>query len=243
MHRRIPLMVLVLLLVAAVGLHLWSRQPVPDDPTEETAPAPQATASAPEPPVQPGATLHARRESGADVAHPQETRGEAKLPRVVEAAAILPGYPKSRVPHRVLKAWGRDETGLPKGAIGFLIVVDPSITNAKLTELAKDVLAANQDAERMSVRIYDSEEALSPELHQAHDPVIAKHTIGRIWVNPTGSRFDPRTRIQVRGEDVPLKDTVSGPAPAEKPGSRIRSSLGRWSGRSGAAGIIASLRI
>ena len=181
MHRRIPLLVLALLLVAAVGLHLWNRQPVPDDPTEETASAPQATTRAPEPLVRPGA-----------------------LPPVVEGAPVPPGYPKSRVPHRVVKAWGRDEKGRPKGTIGFLIVVDPSITNAKLTELAKDVLAANKDAERMSVRIYDSEEALSPELHQAHDPVIAEHTIGRIWVNPTGSPFDPWRRIQVRGEDVPL---------------------------------------
>ena len=219
MHLRILLLVLALLLVAAVGLHLWSRRPVPDDPTEKTASAPQATTSAPEPIVHPGATPHARRESGADAAHPEETREEAKLPPVVEGTPVPPGYPKSRVPHRVVKAWGRDEKGHPKGAIGFLIVVDPSITNAKLTDLAKDVLAANQDAERMSVRIYDSEEALSPELHQAHDPVIAEHTIGRIWVNPTGSPFDPRTRFQIRGEDVPLKDAISGPPPAEKPGS------------------------
>jgi len=210
MHRRILLLVLALLLVAAVGLHLWSRQPVPDDPTEETASAPLAAR---------GAMPYARRESGADAAHPEETREEAKLPPVVEGAPVPPGYPKSRVPHRVVKAWGRDEKGHPKGAIGFLIVVDPSITNAKLTDLAKDVLAANQDAERMSVRIYDSEEALSPELHQAHDPVIAEHTIGRIWVNPTDSPFDPRKRIQIRGEDVPLKDAIFRPPPAEKPGS------------------------
>jgi hypothetical protein len=215
MHRRIPLLVLALLLVAAIGLHLWSRRPVRDHPTEKTASALQATTRAPESLVRPGALPRARRESGADAAHPQETRGEANLPPVVEGAPVPPGYPKSRVPHRVVKAWGRDEEGRPKGAIGFLIVVDPSITNAKLTDLAKDVLAANQDAERMSVRIYDSEEALSPELHQAHDPVIAEHTIGKLWVNPTGSRFNPRRRFQIRGEDVPLNDAVSGPPPAE----------------------------
>jgi hypothetical protein len=83
---------------------------------------------------------------------------------------------------------------------------------------SKDVLAANKDAERMSVRIYDSDEALSPELHQAHDPVIAEHTIGRIWVNPTGSPFDP-WRNQVRGRTSHCKDAISEPPPTEKPGS------------------------
>jgi hypothetical protein len=210
MHRRIPLLVLALLILGALGLYLANRKLAPELPTDETASSPQATTSAPEPPVQPGVTPHARRESGTDAAH---------LPPVVESAPVPPGYPKSRVPHRVLEAWGRDEQGHPKGPTGFLIVVDPSITNAELTELAKDVLAANQDVESMSVRIYDSEEALSPALVAAQDPKIAEHTIGRIWVNPTSSRFDPRTRIQIRGEDLPLNDAISGPPPAEKPGS------------------------
>jgi hypothetical protein len=126
MNRRIPFLVLALLLLGALGLYLVNRKPAaPELPAEETASAPQAPTGAPEPPVQPGAAPDVRRDSGADVARPQETQEGAKLAPVAEGTPVPPGYPKSRVPHRVLRAWGATNRGSPRGVIGFLIVVDP----------------------------------------------------------------------------------------------------------------------
>lgn len=204
MKNPIALLVLALLLTGALALYLVNRKSAPAPLPEETLAPPEAAPGAQVPPVRAGSATPlpegAAKEEEADL---QE--GPAPPTASAEGSAPLPpGYPRSQIPHRVARAWGRHGDGSPKRVIGMSIVVDPATSDSELTTLAEDVLVANCDAPRMSVRIYDSEEAMDPEKHAAHDPMIAEHTIGQIWVNPKESRFVPKVRVKIRGKDVLL---------------------------------------
>lgn len=201
MKNPIALLILALLLAGALAIYLLNREPAPL-PKETLAPRESAPGTQ-EPPVRAGSATPPLPEGAAEEdADLQEA--PASPAASAEGAPLPPGYPRSQIHHRVARAWGRHDDGSPKRVIGMLIVVDPATSDLELTTLAKDVLVANCDAPMMSVRIYDSEEAMDPEKHAAHDPMIAEHTIGQIWVNPKESRFAPKVRVKIRGKDVLL---------------------------------------
>ncbi|MHC4447218.1 MAG: hypothetical protein ACYSXF_05490 [Planctomycetota bacterium] len=202
MKNPVALLVLALLLAGSLAIYLLNRESAaPEPPSEETRAAPEAVSGAPEPPVRAGSAVPPP-EGAAEEGEAELQAAPAPPAASAEDAPLPPGYPRSQVPHRVAKAWGRHDDGSPKRAIGMLIVVDPATSDLELTTLAEDVLAANCDAPRMSVRIYDSEEAMDPEKHATHDPMIAEHTIGQIWVNPNETRYAPKVRVKIRGKDV-----------------------------------------
>lgn len=200
---------LLLLFATLLALFVWFLRPAPEppptskDPSQQAEPA-EPPAEAPEGRGRPagaqggpgeGETIDAA--SGDDISAPGSGASARRL---------------SEVPHRVHLAWGRDEQGRSRGAIGYSIVVDPSISNAELARLTKDVIAANEDAEILSVRIYDDEEATSLERHMAHDSFIQDHTVGIVWVN---KKMDLR-KARVRGELVDLPPAPE-PGQAESP--------------------------
>lgn len=211
----VPLLV-VLLLAGALAIYVLNRAPAPAPPAEETAATPGMPPAPPETEI-PAASRAPAPAAAADA----EEAGQEEAPAVdrVESAPLPPGYPRSRVPHRVASAWGRHDDGGPKGVVGMTIVVDPATSDAQLTALAEDVLAANCDAPMMSVRIYDSEDALDARAHKNHDPMIAEHTIAQIWVNPTDNRYRPKVRVKVRGQDVLLGADAMPAGDACNPGS------------------------
>ncbi len=201
MKNPVTLLVLALLVAAALAIYLLNRAPATTAPVpDETGEVPAVAPSPPKAPVPAGSSAPVVPEVGVEEGEPDVP--EAPPDARAESAPLPRGYPRTQISHRVAKAWGRNDDGSLKGIVGMTIVVDPSISKSELTELAEDVLKANCDAPRMSVRIYDSEEALDPEAHANHDPMLAEHTIGQIWVNPTESRYTPKVRVKVRGEDV-----------------------------------------
>jgi len=219
MKTPIALLILALLLAGALAIYLLNRKPAPEPPSEETLAAPEAAPGTPEPPVRAGSATPLP-EGTAEEEEADLQEAPAPPAASAEGSAPLPaGYPRSLVPHRVARAWGRHNDGSPKRVIGMSIVVDPSTSDSELTVLAEDVLVANCDAPMMSVRIYDSEEAMDPEKHAAHDPMIAEHTIGQIWVNPKENRYAPKVRVKIRGKDVLLGKDAIPTGDACNPGS------------------------
>ncbi|MDP3938969.1 MAG: hypothetical protein Q8R92_12665 [Deltaproteobacteria bacterium] len=200
MKNPVTLLILALLIAGALAIFLLNRERTTPPVTDETVEVPEVAPGPPEAPVPAGSAVPVVPEGGVEEGEPDLQ--EAPPDAGAESAPLPRGYPRSQVPHRVAKVWGRNDDGSAKRVVGMTIVVDPSASAAELSELADDVLKANCDAPRMSVRIYDSEEALDPEAHKNHDPLIAEHTIGQIWVNPTESRHAPKVRVKVRGKDV-----------------------------------------
>lgn len=201
---------LLLLFATLLALFVWFLRSAPEPPPTSKDPSQQAEpAEVPaEAPQGRGRAAGARGGSGEG-----ETVDAASGDDISEPGSGAFAQPLSEVPHRIHRAWGRDEQGRSKGAIGYSIIVDPSISNAELARLTKDVIAANEDAEIMNVLIYDDEEATSLERHMAHDSFIRDHTVGVVWVN---KRMDLR-KARVRGElvDLPPAPEPGQPTPGQ----------------------------
>lgn len=222
MMKRAIVLFLALLVALGIGYFLGGRHRAPEAPppmAASQAPAPATPAEVPAPAPASRAAVPPAPGPAAPAAAPAAPAPEAPALAATADAADLPaGYPRTEVPHRVEKAWGRGPDGRAPAAVGLSIVVDPSITNAELEDLSRDVLTANEDARMMHVRIYDSAEAMSPAAHAAHDPAIAEHTVGEIWVNPKPSRFMPKRRIKIRGENIDPERLGFDSGTAEQPG-------------------------
>ena len=73
--------------------------------------------------------------------------------------------PMSALPHRVIRAWGASDDRSHLGLVGAYLIVEPGISDEQLVELCRDIQAYHRDANALSVRILDSEEAATYDRH------------------------------------------------------------------------------
>jgi hypothetical protein len=106
--------------------------------------------------------------------------------------------PMSAVPHEVVRGWGARRGGRIPGLVGAYVVVDPSRSDQELERLARDIRDFHYDAEALSVRILDSEEAAVYDRHGDGGALAAEHLVGRVNVN---ERLGVN-RIEIRGRVI-----------------------------------------
>jgi hypothetical protein len=81
----------------------------------------------------------------------------------------------SRVPHQVSAAWG---TPLGSGgARGLTLVVAPGLPTAQLEQLLRDAVSHHEDADVLTVKIYDSEEATRYDRHSDGGEFAERHLV------------------------------------------------------------------
>jgi hypothetical protein len=106
--------------------------------------------------------------------------------------------PMSRVPHQVVRGWGASEDRQQAGRVGAYVVVDPSISDQELIQLARDIRDYHGGANAISVRILDSEEAATYDYHEDGGERRDQHLVGRVQ-RDTALGVDV---IQVRGDAI-----------------------------------------
>jgi len=195
MNRGIAIGIIVVALAAGVAL-FWRRQTVPPAPAPPTA-AERAPEARPVTVPSPGRAVSDQRA-------PVEEDGNAVEPPR-EAVAPVTAAPLSAVPHRVLKAWGGKAKTQGRGSFGLTVIVDPSITDAELKSLSRDILSKYGDAQILSARIFDAEAAARYDIDSDGGALYNKHLVGHILVN---ENFGKR-KVRIRGEWVD-PDIVAG---------------------------------
>ena len=103
--------------------------------------------------------------------------------------------PMSPVPHAVVRGWGARGGGRVPGIVGVYVVVDPSISNESLEELARDIRDYHYDAAALSIRIFDSEHAATYDRHSDGGALAADHLVATVNRN---DRFGT-ARTEIRG--------------------------------------------
>ena len=107
--------------------------------------------------------------------------------------------PMSDVPHHVVRGWGARGSGKLPGVVGAYVIVDPAITDDTLERLARDIRIYHLDADAVSVRILDSEQAAIYDRHSDGGELAAAHLVGSLSRNSSlgidrieirGTRFD-----------------------------------------------------
>ena len=106
--------------------------------------------------------------------------------------------PLSTVPHRVLKGWGAGSDAKVPGVVGVYVIVDPRISTRDLEFLARDIREYHRDADALTVRIVDSEEAATYDRHIDGGALLQRHLVATVHRN---ARLGV-DEIQVRGVSV-----------------------------------------
>jgi hypothetical protein len=192
------------LAVGAVALWLWPRAPVPAPappgaaPEPAAVPAPSArgvTGPALAPPAP--AAAAAAPSPAAAAGHLHETEAEAAA-EPDDDLLLYEREPMSGIPHRVVRGWGASEDRVQAGRVGAYVVVDPSISDEELIQLARDIRDYHRGANAVAVRILDSEEAATYDYHEDGGVRRDQHLVGRVQ-RDTALGVDA---IQVRGESI-----------------------------------------
>lgn len=173
MHSRLlPIWTLAIALaaggIAGVALVLLMR---PEPTPEPTAPgaALAVALEEPEPNPQRLPRIPPRDLLPAEAAsHPEyfdlsegEVEGDApeSLPARIDYARLEKIAAESPIPHRTVGAWDEAPGSASPGARrALVVVVDPTISDADLEALARDLRAQHTDARILNVRIFDSED-------------------------------------------------------------------------------------
>jgi hypothetical protein len=106
--------------------------------------------------------------------------------------------PMSALPHRVIRGWGASDDHSQLGLVGAYVIVEPGISDERLVELCRDIRAYHRDANALSVRILDSEEAATYDRHSDGGAFKNQHQVATVTRDP---KLGVDT-IQVRGELV-----------------------------------------
>jgi hypothetical protein len=172
--------VLAALLAAGAAIALVHRLTRP-------APAPE--------PVRPAEIRPAAGSAGPTGSAPAEGAARRETHAHVEPAAPVPGAPASEpapaspapgaaaapmaslsaVPHRVLRAWGGGSGSA--GPRELQLVVEPGLGTRELEQLLRDAVSRHGEAEVLTIRIYDSEEAASYDRHSDGGALAERHLV------------------------------------------------------------------
>lgn len=117
--------------------------------------------------------------------------------------ALYAEYPMSDVPHRVVRAWGASGGTRSPGHVGAFVVVDPSIDDASLRKLARDIRDYHRNADAVGIRIVDSEEAATYDRHVDGGELLQAHVVGRVQRNDALGTENSEVRGEPLGDDEP----------------------------------------
>ena len=132
---------------------------------------------------------------------PQAPEAHAEVEHAPAATGDLLLYakrPMSAVPHRVIRAWGASDDRSHLGLVGAYVIVEPGISDEQLIELCRDIQEYHRDANALSVRILDSEEAATYDRHIDGGALKNQHQVATV----TRDRTLGVDSIHVRGEVV-----------------------------------------
>ena len=191
--RARPLLQVAAGLLAATALAWWlwphgqellrGANPVSERAASESlpadAPAPTAAIQG-ESPAEPSppAGVAASNDPGETTAeaHPDAEHAPAETADLLQYAR----RPMSAVPHRVVRAWGAGKDPSQLGLVGAYVIVEPGIGDAQLIQLCRDIQRYHGDAKALSVRILDSEEAASYDLHTDGGAFKQQHQVAAV---------------------------------------------------------------
>jgi hypothetical protein len=121
------------------------------------------------------------------------------LPAEVEYRRLEKLVAQSEVPHRTLGAWDEaPDSPVPGSRRAFVMVVEPSLSDAELEALARDLRAQHGDARILNVRIYDSERGARRAGWVDGGALAHEHLVAEVNINQ-GLGLDA---IRVRGRRV-----------------------------------------
>ncbi len=164
---------------AAVGSLTWLARPTPAPDPVPPAALGRAVESSPE--AQP-ATVGGSPQS--ESPHAEATApppGPAPpAPDASPAAGADPPALLSSVRHRVLRSWGAAAGSGPSGPRELHLVVEPSLGTRELEQLLRDAFAQHAEADVLTVRIYDSEAAVTYDRHSDGGALAERHLIASL---------------------------------------------------------------
>ena len=140
-------------------------------------------------------------EEPARAVEPERERESHATAADIAAPSDLERYarePLSEVPHRVLKGWGAGNDAKIPGVVGAYVIVDQSLSRRDLESLARDIRGYHSDADALTVRILDSEDAASYDRHIDGGARLQRHLVATVHRNE-GLGID---EIQIRGKSV-----------------------------------------
>jgi hypothetical protein len=212
-RRLIPVATLVVGLAAGGLLALWLRGEPAVEPVVEPAPGSKLAVPLEEPPANPEGLPKYPPEGMLPPeaeTHPryfQDLEGEApeptpeSLPAEVEYQRLDKLVAESEIPHRTIGAWDEaPESTVPGSRRAFVMVVDPSLSDADLEALARDLRAQHGDARILNVRIFDSEQGARRARWVDGGALAHEHLVAEVNINQAlhldairirGRRVDP----------------------------------------------------
>jgi hypothetical protein len=161
---------LAALLVAGAAIlllhRLVQREPAPD-PAPPPALGRRGEAESATPPAAP---------AGSPLAEPRSHDEAGALPPDPAAEGAAPAaVPLSPVAHRVLSSWG-GASGIP-GPRELQLLVEPGLGTHELERLVRDAIASLEEADVLTIRIYDSEEAVRYDRHSDGGALAERHLV------------------------------------------------------------------
>ena len=205
MRSRLPLLAAAgFFAVIAFAWWRWSREHEPllqASPPSEGLSAGESTAPAAmhrNPPAEPSKPIGVAPMDEV-VSEASEAHGDLEhVPAPTGDLHLYAERPMSPVPHRVIRAWGASDDPSHLGLVGAYVIVEPGLSDAKLIELCRDIRAYHKDANALSVRILDSEEAATYDRHIDGGLFKNQHQVATVTRDP---KFGEDS-IHVRGERV-----------------------------------------
>lgn len=91
--------------------------------------------------------------------------------------------PLSSVPHAVVRGWGARPAADRRGVVGLYVVVDPNLPTSQLEQLARDIRDHHEEAQTLSARIVDSEEAATYDWHIDAREYLHRHLVATVRRN------------------------------------------------------------
>lgn len=108
---------------------------------------------------------------------------------------------RTRVPHRVLAAWGWRKGEPGTGLVGGRLVVDPGLPTPELERLARDLRERFREEPAVHVEVFDSEEAASYDRHEDGGALAQRHLVAVVARNPAFGLDS----IRIRGVEIPIE--------------------------------------
>ena len=166
---------------AAVGSLWWLARPAPELGSVPRPPALPSTGDTPSrtdtPTDQPAAQREPDPEAKAAVLAPGPVPGEPAAKPAAAGSEPSEVPPLSPVHHRVLRSWGATPGSGSSGPRELHLVVEPSLGTSELEQLLRDALAQHTEAEVLTIRIYDSEAAVTYDRHSDGGALAERHLV------------------------------------------------------------------
>jgi len=165
---------------AAVGSLCWLAQPAPEPAPVARLPAPRSSGDASSR-TRPPTVRSAPRAAPDPEARATPPTGPAPAEAAAKpgAAGVDPSeaLPLSPIRHRVLRSWGAAPGSGSSGPRELHLVVEPSLGTGELDQLLRDVVSHHAEADVLTIRIYDSEEAVTYDRHSDGGALAERHLV------------------------------------------------------------------